>query len=327
MTNLSLYDTYDEIINKIQQMVLYYNKNYPKDNIFTLYLANGDKIRYSIDENKISHLLGINLDYLANMQIIKRESSKEMLNKFLKSNYSVYVKMTNGKFNFSNLFSSHIEHKLDVFKDQLESPSPNNIYFICKYDRSKNYDTGEVDVYTSDYYIVRKLDNDDIILLGLVKNDNNDSYSVQTSRVIKKGDLQLEELIKFVSKQEITYATTLQVENHFTKLNKKQYLNFREKLDILQRITNIANQADAKPNTTKAHLFDVVGLSKNKKSHEYNKLILSQLTVAMLKGNAFDLPKDERLSSLLDDETKQLIEVYNNSIKGNLNDKFPYPKQ
>ncbi len=308
---------YEEIIEKISTSVEYYNKVYQNGNIYTLYLANGDKIRYSIDKNKIAHLLGVNLDYLVNCGILRKGNSKELLDKFIRDGFSMYSKFNSQILNFSNFFSYHIEDKLDVFKEQLKIPYPNNIYFICKYDKTKNYDTGEIDGYTADYYIVRKLRNEDLILLGLVKNDNNNNYSVQTSRVIKKSPEQLEELTKFLSKQEVTYATNLYLENYDREISTQQNLFLDEKREYLETIVNICKKTGAKPNTTKAHLYDINGYVNIKNKINNKKLILSQLTDALNQNNVFaisDILLDEDLSSSLDEETKELVKKCNDLI-------------
>ena len=307
---------FEEIVNRISEGVNYYDKVFPKDNRYILYLANGDRICYTFDENKIAHLLGLNLDYLVESSIYRRTTTKDLLDKFLENSYSIYNKLnTYGSIN--TLLSNYVEDKIAVFREQLKNPYPDNIYFVCKYDRTITYTSSEIDVYTADYYIARKLENDDIILLGLVKNKNNNIYSVQTSRVIKKDSNQMEELTKFLQGQEITYVNSLEIENYQTMYKKDYHLSIEEKKEVIKNMIDISNCTNSKPNTIKNHLFDIICVSNSKSKLFNQKLILSQLIDSIDKKNIYDLSEsniDSEILESIDSEIKTLIKKWNDLV-------------
>ena len=49
---------YDEIISNLSKCIEFYKNTYREDNIYTLFLANGKRIQYLINENNLPHLLG-----------------------------------------------------------------------------------------------------------------------------------------------------------------------------------------------------------------------------------------------------------------------------
>lgn len=96
MLNIKTQEDYDRIIDSIKECISFYNRSYAKDNKYILYLANGKKITYSINENNIPHLLGININNLISMSLLRKDSYYNVLNKFIDENYSIYKKIALG---------------------------------------------------------------------------------------------------------------------------------------------------------------------------------------------------------------------------------------
>ena len=54
----------EELLKNLQECIDLYKKTYIDKKNFTIFLGNGEQIRYYITPNNVAHLLGINLDYL-----------------------------------------------------------------------------------------------------------------------------------------------------------------------------------------------------------------------------------------------------------------------
>lgn len=171
-----------------------------------------------------------------------------------------------------------------------------------------------MDEYTSDYYIARKTDNGDIILLGL-KRRIMDQYSVQTSRIIKKDEHQLETLKEFLDGQVVTFANSVKIENYQTGYSKDYHIGIENKKETIQNLINLSRNTSAIPNTIKNHLFDIVCVSKTKNDTFNKRIILSQLISSMKNNQIFDLNElDDEVIKSVDEETTEVINNYNNYI-------------
>lgn len=315
MLNIKTQEDYNNIIASIKECINFYNDSYPIDNKYTLYLGNGRKITYSINENNIPHLLGIRIDNFISMDLFRKDSYYNILNKFISENYSIYKKIALGGYlKYSDIFSNYIEYKLEYFKNQLKAPYLSDIYFICEYDTTKTYQSKEVDEYTSDYYIARKVNNGDIMLLGL-KRRTIDEYALQTSRIIKKDEHQLEVLKEFLRGQVITFANSLKIENYQTGYNKEYHIGIEAKKETIQTLINLSRNTYATPNTIRNHLFDIVGVSKTKNDTFNKRIILSQLVSCMKNSHIFDFDElEDEVRKSIDEETIEVINNYNNYI-------------
>lgn len=312
---------YDEIISDLKKCVESYKKTYKEDNIYTLFLANGKRIQFSINENNLPHLLGVKTDNLISKSMLRRDKTYKTLLNFIENSYSIYINITKGVLNYSDVFSPYIKNKLDVFNDQLKTPYPKEIYFVCEYDKTKNYTKKDIDEFTADYYVARKRENcGDIILLGLKKRENN-IYAVQTSRVIKNDEKYLENLNNLLDGQVVTYVNTLRVENYQTGYRKETHLGIEEKKEVINNLINISNKTNSITNTIQNHLFDIISVSKCKNELFSTKILLSQLISAMKNNEIFDISGvDSEITKIIDEEMQDVINGYNNYIcSGSLN--------
>ena len=238
MLNINTQEEFDNVIDKIRSAYLYYINGYTSDNKYTLYLADGKRISYSISPDMVPHLLGVNVLTIKNCLGKKNLNAEAVLNLLLEDSYSLYRKVQNKEIKYSDIFSDYIEDKLEIFRDQLRNPFPNEIYFICEYDTKKTYLEKEVDRFKADYYIARKQDNGDIALLGFVKNDMG-TYNVKTNRLIRNDDRKIDELKDLLKNQIITFETSLDIQNYQTEYSKKYHLRIEEKKETIQNIIDL----------------------------------------------------------------------------------------
>lgn len=314
MINIRTKADYDKIVEGLKKSVKLYEK-FKYNNQYTLYLANGKNITYKISENNVPHLLGILPENLMSFGLVKKDSHFNVLKEFFYESYSIYKKIKEGKLKYTDIFSPYIEEKLEIFGEQIKIPFPNNIYFICEYDRTRSYTSKEIDGLKADYYIARKSNDDNIILLGLVEHKPN-CYAVQTSRVIRKDDenysLKLKELL---NNQVITIANTLKIFNYDAYEEKEYHLYIKPKIELLENLIKLSESTSAIPNTVKGNLFDLNGVSIKSAELKDKKELLSILKNKMSNNELIEM--DDRsfeTRKSIDGEISSIIDCYNDYI-------------
>ena len=242
---------YIDVLARIKKNIELYETTFLKYNSYRLFFANDDDIYFNFNESCIAHILGIDTDYLKDNNICTGESSYEIVKYLIDNEYATYNKIERLKA-FNVVFSSFIDDKLNYFEEQIKAPIPNQLEFICKYDRSKSYSYKATDGYNADYYLCRKNEDGDLMILGLVKqNDdiNSNRYCIQTNRIIKNDDNFNEALMELLHNQEITYATGLYIKNQKNNYEKNISLNMIETYKTLDNFKSYVTIAGAVPNT------------------------------------------------------------------------------
>ena len=146
---------YNEIIDKINECVNWFERLDIKNNRVDMYLGNGDILNIRFSEASIAHLLGINLSYLNMTNKFRKDAvSYDKLKYVLKEPYVFQKLLVSKTISMENMFSDSIDQKLSVFKDNLYVRT-DDIYCVIKYDNEKTYQSINVpDV--CDYYVIRK---------------------------------------------------------------------------------------------------------------------------------------------------------------------------
>lgn len=311
LRNLKKYE-YDEIIEKLQNCLKYYENYYARDNKYTIYLANCEKIYFQFHDINIPHLLGVNTTYLSNVLQIKGNDSYSILENFLCNSYNVYNKVKNGVADLSQVFSKYIDVKLGNFYNVIESFNPQDIYFICKYDTSKKYQSDDELSYTSQYYIARKNNDDNIVLLGIDKQE--DKYYAQSSRLIEKESIK-EELKLLLSKQIVTFANTIKIDNYQNGYKTELYANFDIKRTQITRLVELCNDYGCDAATASDHLFCLKGLISKSGRAITEKELLQELSQNLKNGQVFDVTLfDAEAKNFLSDEVLNIIDACNDFV-------------
>lgn len=304
---------YDDVIDKITLLVDEYEKA-PKNN-YTLFLASGDTIKYSINDFNVPHLLGIDFSKFISHNIMEKDNYYKLLKKLIDDPYKYWTALKSNGLSLNDLFSQHINEKLDNFSLQIKVPYPNQVYFICKYDRTRNYQVKEIDGLYSDYFVVRKNDNGDLVLLGLVKDQNGNYYLPQTSRIIKNDDDLIDNIDEVIDNQVITYLNGLTIDNPYANYNRTYNLSILEITDTLDKLINISNLSNAIPNTLHDHLYNLKTFNKNRNVSYDGKNLLYRIREEILAKRIVNLTMDEK--KLLDTPLISIFEAYNDLLVNN----------
>lgn len=318
---------FDQIIEKIDGLVKQYENNGLHYNQYQFYLANGDRISFEMLPQYIGHLLGIRLDYLRSTNLFKNQDSYSLLKEFLDNAYSVYQNVQAGHLSYKSIFSNYLEEKLETFENILYYFSPEEIEFVCKYDKSRTFQLGLETDYPCDYFIAKKSKNNDIYLLGLIRQTNG--YAPMTSMVFHNDELQSSKLKKLFTNQILTFIGTISVTNPVTNFRNISYMSLPIKLEKTKKLNNyIRYGTGISTDTSSECQFAVNGnIIKENKINTY-KIMCQHLIKAIGNHEIFSFEQvDETIVEQLDEEMIQLIQIYNNELcrsEGNISAQVTY---
>ena len=275
---------YNEIIDKINECINWFERLDIKNNRVDLYLGNGDILNIRFPESSIAHLLGINLSYLNMTNKFRKDAvSYDKLKYVLKEPYVFQKLLVSKTISMEYMFSDSIEQKLSVFKDNL-SVRTDDIYCVIKYDNEKTYQSINVpDV--CDYYVIRKKGSN-YLVLGLVKNARG--YNPVTSRLYDDEEKFNEFMNRVARKQEITYPHLLNINNPYRDYKVNAFFSLSEKERILDNIINISKKYSATPAVARDYAFTINRLKTVREDKTVNLNILRLLSDCIKSGTTLD---------------------------------------
>jgi len=306
---------YNEITEKIEQCVNEYEKMNFDSSRQTLYLANGDIINIKVTKNNIPHLLGVNLDYLAQSNMFKSDADAYTRLKYFLDNSYRFSRLVidQKKLDFDLMFSDYIDEKVESFINNIKIRT-DDIQFVIKYDGEKTYQLENIpDI--CDYYIIRKI-NQDYYVLGLTRYENTTNFNPVTSRKYSNE----EDFEKFVSriakKQEITYPYVMKVVNDGTCYKKDFYIRMSEKPSFIGKLIRNAKKYDATPAVVRDFSYTLSNLNDSRSEKENVLSVLRLLADNVKSGNVMgsEIYNDVCGEFEIPDEVLELINICNDNI-------------
>lgn len=223
-----LFEEIQEIIEKLEEKKEFYNQT-------TIYLANGDNIRYCLPKESIPHLLGINVNYLQSLKLYNETNAYKLLKLMCEDSYKIYNLMREGKIDCDKLVSPHIKAKMNAFWTNISFNAKqdgglnivNDTELIIKYDSSRSYKC-DLPNEKLNYAIIRNISGK-YFMLWLVKNESGNYFYPMSNRVFDCFDDMEETLERIMTNQEITILNAI-------KKNNDKPFNLRDNFKI-QKIT------------------------------------------------------------------------------------------
>lgn len=303
---------YNEIIDKINECVNWFERLDIKNNRVDMYLGNGDILNIRFPEAGIAHLLGINLSYLNMTNKFRKDAvSYDKLKYVLKEPYVFQKLLVSKTISMENMFSDSIDQKLSVFKDNL-SVRIDDIYCVIKYDNEKTYQSINVpDV--CDYYVIRKKGSN-YLVLGLVKNDN--VYNPATSRLYDDEEKFNEFMNRVAKKQEITYPYLLNINNPYRDYKVNVFFPLAEKERVLNSVINISQKYSATPAVASDYAFTINKFKNVREDKILNLNVLRLLSDCIKSGTPLDSNTIGQIcgDSDIPEIISTLIDVCNDSL-------------
>lgn len=259
------------ILERAVECVEYYENEWLNNKVFTLYLANGEKVRFSIAPQNIPHLLGIDLYALRG--IIKFDSSDplEMIKELLTKDYELLNKFKCGVLKENDVFSEHIEDKLNNFKNNITGNVVKFLeetIFVCQYESEKSWNvTTKNQKY--DYIIVRKLDNGKIGILCLVKNKNQ-CYAM--SHQVPEDESKLNDFLnESITNQDTTFLAGATVYNINNDSEYSRNLNSIQRINKYRTLKPYKNKYNCQIDISGDYEYAITKLGNNKNERMENK--------------------------------------------------------
>lgn len=228
-------EKFEQILTDLNSCLNTYDRYFYSKKIYELYLANGEKVKYSIPESSVPHLLGVNTNYLNSTSFFTTEtkSSNEVFRKLCDEDnwYSLYKKIGDGLLNPDELFSDEIVNKINAFEENIKC-NIYNILFVCKLDRDKIHNQGKefMDV---EYLLFNKI-QDKYLMLGLIRNEKG--YLVaKSSQYFNSEDEFRNQMDYVLCGQEITFAYKSEIISQFSE-SKPYILPFENKQEKVKNL-------------------------------------------------------------------------------------------
>lgn len=310
---------YQELVEKATSKVEAYENLGLGYTAFSMFLANGDNINIKTFPNNISHLLGINIDYLKQSNKLNKDwNNIRCLKEFLEKSYSFQLLVRDGLMSFDKMFSEYVDEKLDAFITNIKIRTDNMLY-VVKYDGERTYQSDEIhDV--CDYYIIRKI-HEEYYVLGVKLNDKY--YVPVTNR--KYDEIEYEKFIsKIAKKQEITYPYLLKI-NNITDNYSNNIITYQDdKKEYIERILEVSKNYDATAAVGRDFLFQMNNTLNERNQKDNNKALLQLLKDTIISGNILDNDSIRSICGQIEIpcEIRELINACNdrlvNNISGNI---------
>ena len=227
-------DQFNEIIEKIKELIFWYENDHIENTKTRIFLASGDSFSFKLTRDKIAHLLGVKTDFLVASGHFRNTSSYEVLKELCQNQIRISGLIKDGIISLNDIFSKHIKEKLESFKSNNNISLANSV-LVCKYDREKAIFQGQTPRNCD--YIIFKIDDDDSFLELDLKI--NDKVAVPVSNRMFSDENEASDSLKSLLKdQSISFITSLILNNDYFTKNRKIYLNESEKLLKLEVLEN-----------------------------------------------------------------------------------------
>lgn len=307
-------EDFDRVIDKIKVLVERYENNVFHHNQYQLYLANGKRLFFEIQPCSIGHLLGIRLDYLRSIGIFKNKDAYLLLKEFLNNSNTIFCSIQQGHLTYNSLFSDFIEEKLISFEKNIYFFSPDEIAFVCKYDKSRTYSRGLEKKYPCDYFIGKIDDQQNLYFLGLIQNGNR--CMPMSSLYFPNDDTIVSKVKGLLVNQVITYVNSVHIHNPITNFQNATYLSIPiklKKMDILKRYSNLIDGVAIDVFYELQYLMNGY-LMKNNKNDMY-KMLYQQFKQSILEQESFPLEQFTNIEEeQVDSEFLELVQAYNSEV-------------
>ena len=296
-------------LQAIKDSLLFYDSRHYDSKRFGLALSNGDKINYSIPENAVAHLLGVNTNYLLGTSFLspKSKSSIDVLRELCNTDnwYNLYGRYPEGRLDLNQLFSSNFDKKIEIFENNIK-PLLQNIEFVCKINRDKIHQQG-VDYMDIDYMICTKDEQDRYLVLGLTLMDKY--YTGRTSMVFDNLEEFKNKFKDILYDQQMTFAYSFSMSDFYN--NDSFHKPFSLKNDIknskVKGLLRYRDMFSTNVDVTQDYLFTA---AQNDNQYTISK----EITECMKSGEFIDLNYLISRYRYIPESIKIIIDQYNDLL-------------
>lgn len=317
MSTINLQE-FEQIVGELKRNIEYY-ENCLETNKYFLGLANGENLNITFPRNRIPHLLGIQIDKLAAAGIVRMDTPiYEVVKKLINSDIT-YIGLKNHNFDADNLFSKYVVQKLHVFTDIIKLRT-DDLVCIIKYYSDRSYSTGEL-AQNSDYFIIRKHDENTYSALGIKKEyENSNNYIPVTARYFENKD-ELNEFLYTLKNQEITYPHTFSIQNYFKDYSNKIYSKIENKLNWCRTSKQLSDKFGLVPVNNNDLIIVLEKFLNSIHDKDNSKAIMYYIADCIKNGVIIDKKEIKETKDIAEipEELEALIDSINDHIYSNSN--------
>ena len=311
---------FQTIIERLDDAIKYYKKVHRYNTKYRLFLSDGNKLDFELNDGNIAHLLGVNTPNLINYKILDTQYSFESLETLIEKYTKVYSDIKNGRINFNDIFSEYIEEKLDAF-EPICYLNFNSIKFVVHFLPSRAYISGTKSVYGCEYYLGIDNGNGKLVFLGLkgAKNYNNNTAYAPSSILGYSDEKDYENTLRnLLSDQVITLANAMNIivdkQYGYNDIH-RLYLKPDEKLFRLRAIDKYKNNFGCIIDVSSDFAHNLDKLNDSYARNNFTADVLNKLADCIRKGTAISKEAIEKSKGFVDNNVIELLEDYNMSIK------------
>lgn len=260
----------EELLEKVKQCVDFYEKTYIKNKIFTMFLGNGEQIKYVIAPDNLPHLLGLNLEYIKTTYNYSKNSAYDMMLEIIENPYTLHKLFQDNILKPEQVFSKNINEKLEGFRENFKYDAKEVLEdtdFVCKFESENSWNITEKNR-KYDYIMIKTLPNNKIALLGLVKNGFQ-CYAMSNQLFNSLEDAK-QILSELLTNQKVTLLTGFKVYNRMTDGNFSWTLTINQKLEKVDIIKNYKNNFNFLIDITSDYEYTIQKMLENKYERREN---------------------------------------------------------
>jgi len=298
----------EKLFEEIKECINFYEKTFIKNKLFTLFLGNGEQVKYIITPDNLPHLLGINLEYIKTTYFSSKNSSYDLMIELLDSPYKLHKLFCENILKPEQVFSKNIKQKLEGFKDNFKYDVKEVLEdtdFVCKFESENSWEiTDKKQKY--DYIIVKTLPNNKIALLGLIRN-NFQCYAMSNQLFDSLEDA-YSTLKELLTNQKITLLTGFKAYNKMTDSNFNFTLTINQKSEKIDIIKNYKNNFNFTIDITSEYEYTIQKMLESKYERRENYSIGGEIVECIV--NRQIIPRENFEGSTL----LNIIDAWNDHI-------------
>lgn len=299
----------EDLFYDIKEIINYIEKSKLKNRRFKLHLSNGEHLNYSIPNESIPHLLGIDTSYLDSLKLFNEHNSFELLKHLSDNAYRIYELQNKNIIDSNKLFSPFILEKVNNFRENIIIKAE-DVEFVCKYNPERSYINND-NFEKYDYLILKKLSNDKFGILTFVRN--NGYFTPMSNQVFDNYEGVKDKLQNQIKHQEITLLSAIEIyynnyDYEYDDNYKKIYLNISQKKDKLKVLKEYKEDFDVSIDVASDFEYSIQKLNQNKYTNTKNNLLMDKIVTCIEEGKIIEVDPYE------DSYLLPIINAYNDVI-------------
>lgn len=298
----------ENLFEKINECIEFYEKQFIQNKTFTLYLGNGEKVKYSINPDNLPHLLGVNLDFVKTLYNYHNKESYELLKEVCSDAFKLNELFNKEIIKPNQIFSQYIDKKLEGFKDNFKYDVKQVLEdsdFVCTYNSEKSWEVSENNQ-KYNYIVFKTYPNGKIGLLGLVKKGFQCyAMSNQLFDSIEEAKDKFNELLK---NQDITLLTGFSTYNKTTDTNFSWNITINQKTEKIDTLKNYKENFGCNINITNDYEYTLRVINDNKSEKKDNYFTTDDIVEGIVNGKIINR------DSYVDSPLLKIIDAWNDYI-------------